>query len=233
MLPLVEASHLEKVFCRACCIIVSAMEGTTTAPALESCQHQHNRSTGAPAASSRLPWKGLPPLQLWRAASTSTTAQRARLLHHRASHGRDYHRASFEELPAPAQPLNGRACCIIASAMEGTTTAPALESCQHQHNRSTGAPAASSRLPWKERPRASFGELPAPAQPLNGRACCIIASAMEGTTTAPAPAQPLNGRACCIIASAMEGTTTRQLWKKRLLLSLSAGLYSQSLIPFP
>ena len=114
------------------------MEGTTTAPALESHQHQRNRSTGAPAASSRLPWK-------------------------------DYHRASFGELPppamegtttapAPAQPLNGRACFIIAPAMEGTTTAPALKSCHRQ--------------PWKERP-------PAPAPRLNGRACFIIAPALE------------------------------------------------------
>ena len=68
--------------------------------------------------------EGLPPRQLWRAAtashgrndyrsSTSTTAQRARLLHHRASHGRDYHRASFGELPTPAPRLNGRAYFII------------------------------------------------------------------------------------------------------------------------
>ena len=86
-------------------------------------QHQHHRSTGAPASSSRQPWKGLPPRQLWRAAtachgrndyrsSTSATAQRARLLHHRVCHGR-------------------------------TTTAPALESCQHQHHGSTGVPTSS------------------------------------------------------------------------------------------
>ena len=96
------------------------------------------------------------------------------------------HRQPWKERPpAPAPPLNGRACFIIAPAMEGTTTAPALESChrlpwkerlplQHQRNRSTGAPAASSRLPWKDYHRASFGELPTPAPRLNRRSYFII-----------------------------------------------------------